>query len=206
MVIFMVGKFQPILIAIPKMNLRTVITGTGCYIPPVIKTNAEFLEQSFYTEDNERITIPAQEITGKFKEITGIEERRYVTEDMNSSDMALEAARKAIEDSRVDPEDLDYVIVAHNFGNVIKHTIQTDVLPALASRVKQGLPIKNPSCIAYDILFGCPGWVQGVIQADSFFKAGIAKKALVVGTEAGIDTALYWTGKGYALFSPEEEP
>src|SRR6476659_7825068 len=38
-------------------------------------------------------------------------------------------------------------------------------------------------CVAYDILFGCPGWVQGMIQADAFFKAGVAKKALVIGTE-----------------------
>ena len=45
------------------------------------------------------------------------------------------------------------------------------------------LGIKNPNCVAYDILFGCPGWVQGVIQADTYFKAGVAKKALVVGTE-----------------------
>jgi 3-oxoacyl-[acyl-carrier-protein] synthase-3 len=73
--------------------------------------------------------------------------------------------------------------VAHNFGNVIKHSIQTDVLPALASRVKHALQIKNPYCIPYDILFGCPGWVQGIIQADAFFKAGIAKKCLVIGTE-----------------------
>jgi 3-oxoacyl-[acyl-carrier-protein] synthase-3 len=73
--------------------------------------------------------------------------------------------------------------VAHNFGNVVKHTIQTDVLPALASRVKQALGIRNPNCVAYDLLFGCPGWVQGVIQADAFFKAGIAKKALVIGAE-----------------------
>jgi 3-oxoacyl-[acyl-carrier-protein] synthase-3 len=45
------------------------------------------------------------------------------------------------------------------------------------------LGIKNPNCIAYDILFGCPGWLQGIIHADAFFKAGIAKKALVIGTE-----------------------
>jgi 3-oxoacyl-[acyl-carrier-protein] synthase-3 len=73
--------------------------------------------------------------------------------------------------------------VAHNFGNVVKHTIQTDVLPALASRVKHDLGIKNPNCVAYDILFGCPGWIQGLIQAHCYFLAGMAKKCLVVGTE-----------------------
>jgi 3-oxoacyl-[acyl-carrier-protein] synthase-3 len=102
---------------------------------------------------------------------------------MDASDMAAIAAKIAIEDANCDPETIDQIIVAHNFGNVVKHTIQTDAMPALASRVKHALQIKNPSCIPYDILFGCPGWVQGVIQADAYFKAGIAKKCLVVGTE-----------------------
>jgi 3-oxoacyl-[acyl-carrier-protein] synthase-3 len=163
--------------------IKTVITGTGCYIPPVIKTNRDFAVNEFYGEDSQRITSSSEEVAKKFQEITGIEERRYASEDMNSSDMATIAAKKAIEDSRIDPEELDQIILAHNFGNVIKHTIQTDVLPALASRVKHDLGIKNPNCVAYDILFGCPGWVQGLIQADSYFKASTAKKALIIGTE-----------------------
>ncbi len=165
------------------MSTRTVITGTGCFIPEVIKTNKDFIKQDFYVEDARVGTTTSQEIVDKFQDITGIEERRYVNDDMNSSDMATIAARIAIEESGIDPETLDQVILAHNFGNVIKNTIQTDVLPALASRVKHDLGIKNPNCVAYDILFGCPGWVQGVIQADTYFKAGVAKKALVVGTE-----------------------
>jgi 3-oxoacyl-[acyl-carrier-protein] synthase III len=165
------------------MSVRTIITGTGCYIPPVIKPNREFVTQEFYAEDHNRIETKPEEIIEKFREITGIEERRYVSDDFNSSDMAVIAARKAIEESGIDPEELDQLILAHNFGNVLKHTIQIDVLPALSSRVKQALGIRNPACIPYDILFGCPGWVQGLIQADSFFKAGIAKKALVIGTE-----------------------
>ncbi len=162
---------------------RTIITGTGAYIPPEIKTNRDFAAFDFYSEDNSKIEIPPQEVADKFKQITGIEERRYAPADINSSDMAAIAAKIAIEDSGIDPESLDQIIVAHNFGNVIKHTIQTDVLPALASRIKHDLQIHNPACVAYDILFGCPGWVQGVIQADAFFKAGIAKKCLVIGTE-----------------------
>lgn len=165
------------------MSIRTVITGTGCYIPEVIKTNKDFIKQDFYVEDARQGTTTSQEIVDKFQDITGIEERRYVSDDMNSSDMATIAARLAIEDSGVNPEELDQIILAHNFGNVIKNTIQTDVLPALASRVKQELGIKNPNCVAYDILFGCPGWLQGIIQADTYFKAGVAKKALVIGTE-----------------------
>jgi 3-oxoacyl-[acyl-carrier-protein] synthase-3 len=163
--------------------VKTVITGTGCYIPPIIKKNAEFVNHEFYAEDSERIVVPPHEVVEKFRDITGIEERRYAEEEMNSSDMATIAANVAIKDSGIDPEELDQIIVAENFGNVIKHTVQTDQLPALASRVKHDLGVRNPACVAYDIIFGCPGWVQGLIQADTFFKAGIAKKILVIGTE-----------------------
>jgi 3-oxoacyl-[acyl-carrier-protein] synthase-3 len=161
----------------------TVITGTGCYIPDLVKTNRDFTGHIFYTDDNQVLDIEPQIIVEKFRKITGIEERRYASPDMDSSDMAAIAAQRSIEDAGCDPETLDQIIVAHNFGNVLKNTIQTDVLPALASRVKHALKIKNPSCVPYDILFGCPGWVQGVIQAHAFFKAGIAKKCLVIGTE-----------------------
>lgn len=164
-------------------SIKTVITGTGSYIPEYVKTNRDFTVNNFYAEDNTALNIEPHIIVEKFRQITGIEERRYAPADIDSSDMAAAAAKKAIDDSGCDPETIDQIIVAHNFGNVIKHTIQTDVLPALASRVKHALDIKNPSCVPYDILFGCPGWVQGVIQADAFFKAGIAKKCLVIGTE-----------------------
>ncbi|MEO6540495.1 MAG: ketoacyl-ACP synthase III [Ferruginibacter sp.] len=161
----------------------TVITGTGCYIPDFIKTNGDFTGQDFYAEDNTALDIEPHIIVEKFRKITGIEERRYAPPDIDSSDMAAIAAQRAIEDAGCDPETIDQIIVAHNFGNVLKHTIQTDALPALASRVKHVLKIRNPSCVPYDILFGCPGWMQGVIQADAYFKAGIAKKCLVIGAE-----------------------
>ncbi|HMI79247.1 MAG TPA: ketoacyl-ACP synthase III [Ferruginibacter sp.] len=161
----------------------TVIAGTGSYIPTHVKTNRDFTVHNFYAEDNSVLETESRVIVEKFKQITGIEERRYVSSDMDSSDMAAIAAQNAIDDAGCDAETIDQIIVAHNFGNVIKHTIQTDGVPSLASRVKHTLKIKNPSCVPYDILFGCPGWVQGVIQADAYFKAGAAKKCLVIGTE-----------------------
>ncbi len=163
--------------------LRTIITGTGAVIPPVIKTNRDFAVNEFYGENNLKIETPPQEVADKFQQITGIEERRYADVSVNASDIGAIAAKIAIEDSGVDPETLDQIIVAHNFGDVTKHTIQTDILPALASRIKHALNIKNPACVAYDILFGCPGWIQGVIQTEAFFKSGMAKKSLVIGTE-----------------------
>lgn len=160
-----------------------VITGTGSYIPTVIQKNSDFSEHSFYTEDSKPLDIPAEEVVEKFMQITGINERRYVTPELNAAEIGGMAAKLALEDSGTDPETIDQIIVAHNFGNVIKHTIQTDAVPSLAAVIKNRLGIRNTSCVAYDILFGCPGWVQGVIHADAFFKAGVAKKALVIGTE-----------------------
>jgi 3-oxoacyl-[acyl-carrier-protein] synthase-3 len=165
------------------MMLRSVITGTGSYIPTEIKTNKEFTAQTFYAEDNQPIKVDPQIIVEKFEKITGIAERRYVADKLNTSDIATFAAEQAILDSGIDAETLDVIIVAQNFGDVSKNSVQTNAVPALASRVKHLLKINNPACIAYDVLFGCPGWIQGVIQADAFFKAGIAKKALVIGAE-----------------------
>ena len=163
--------------------MATIISGTGSYIPSIIKTNLGFSENTFYGEDGVLITTPNAEIVEKFKDITGIYERRYAEENMNTSEMASKAAELAIQDAGIDPETIDQIIVAHNFGDVLPGTIQTDTIPAIASRVKHQLGIKNPNCVAYDILFGCPGWIQGVIQADSFIKSGMAKRCLVIGAE-----------------------
>ena len=154
--------------------MRSVITGTGSYIPSNIKTNQDFAIHSFYAEDHVKIDTDPLEVVEKFEQITGIQERRYIDAGINTSDMATIVAKAALEDAHCNPETIDQIIVAHNFGNVLKHTIQTDVLPALASRVKHDLKINNPNCIPYDLLFGCPGWVQGLIQADAFFKGGVA--------------------------------
>jgi 3-oxoacyl-[acyl-carrier-protein] synthase-3 len=191
---------------------RSIITGSGSYIPPVIQTNAEFSKHLFYSEDHVPVSTAPEEVVEKFKQITGIEERRYVSEKANCSDIGAIAAELAIRDSGMNAEEIDQLIVAHNFGNVIKHTIQTDAVPSLANRIKHTLGIKNPACVAYDILFGCPGWLQGMIQADAFFKAGIAKKALVVGTETlsrvidmyDRDSMLFSDGAGAAVVEWQE--
>lgn len=164
-------------------HFNTVITGVGSHVPRNIMKNSDFLDHEFYDEDGNKIESSNEEIIRKFVNITGIEERRYANHDMNTSDLATIAAQKAIKDSGIDPETLDLIIVAHNFGNVASGTIQSDILPSLASRVKHNLKISNPSAVAYDVLFGCPGWVHGVIQAHAYFRAGMAKKALVIGAE-----------------------
>lgn len=162
---------------------NTVITGTGAYLPTEVVTNAAFERHEFYNEDGSRIERPTSDIVGKLEAITGIRERRYAKPELRSSDIAAIAAQRAVEDSGVDPETIDQIIVAHNFGDILSGTLQTDILPSVASRIKYSLGIKNVHCIPYDVIFGCPGWIQGLIQADAFFKAGVAKRALVVGTE-----------------------
>ena len=163
--------------------MATIISGTGSYIPSVVITNQAFVNKTFYDEHGVLIKTPNEEIVEKFKDITGIQERRYVEENLTTSDMASKAAALAIADAGIDAETIDQIIVAHNFGDVVAGSIQTDTIPSIASRVKHQLGIKNPNCVAYDILFGCPGWIQGVIQADSFIKSGLAKRCLVIGAE-----------------------
>ena len=163
------------------MNIK--ITGSGSYIPDTIEKNESFHNHEFLNTDGSSINAPNEIIVEKFKAITGIAERRYAKTHHNSSDLGFFAAEKAIEDANIDPETIDYIIVAHNFGDVKHSTIQSDMLPSLASRIKHSLRIKNPKCVAYDLLFGCPGWVEGVIQAKAFIKSGMAKRCLVIGTE-----------------------
>lgn len=164
--------------------MKSVITGIGCFIPPSVKTNRDFMIHEFYDEKRQLIQLSPEVIARKFETITGIQERRYAPADMNCSDMATLAAEQALNDAGCNWEEIDQIIVAHNFGDVVKHTIQTDVVPSIASRVKHKLGIVNPNCVAYDILFGCPGWVQGMIQAHIYMMAGVAKKCLVIGAES----------------------
>lgn len=159
------------------------ITGVGSCIPETRVKNADFLEHEFLNEDGTPIPGGNELIIRKFKKITGIEERRYAHNDLTASDLAGKAAENAIEDAGIDRETLDYIIVAQNFGDVKYKNTQSDAVPSLGSRVKNYLQIKNPSCVAYDVVFGCPGWLEGVIQAQAFIKAGMAKKCLVIGAE-----------------------
>ncbi len=163
------------------MNLE--ITGTGSYIPETKVANADFLAHHFFTPKEESIDLPGEEVVEKFKAITGIEERRYARTNQMASDLGAQASRQALASSGVDPETLDGIIVAHNFGDMTHNGRQVDILPSLATRVKYQLKIKNPNCIAFDILYGCPGWLQGLIVAYTHIKAGQGQKYLIVGTE-----------------------
>lgn len=193
--------------------MKIGITGTGSYIPSVLTKNDNFSTHEFLNEDGSPFKYSNDVIIEKFKAITGIEERRYVTEDLNTSDIAFLAAEKAIANAEIDKETLDYIIFAHNFGDVKHGQSQGDTLPSLATRVKHLLKIKNPKCVAYDILFGCPGWIEGVIQANAFIKSGIAKKCLVIGAETlsrvvddyDRDSMIYADGAGATIIEASDK-
>ena len=191
------------------------ITGTGSYIPLLTKKNDDFLTAEFLNEDGSEFKVDNEIIIKKFESITGIEERRYAKDHQNTSDLAFFAGEKAIKDAALDQETIDYIIVAHNFGDIKSGTKQSDSLPSLASRVKFNLGIKNPNCVCYDIIFGCPGWIEGVIQAYAFIKAGMANKCLVIGAETlsrtydikDRDSMIYADGAGASIveLKPEDK-
>ena len=193
-------------------RIRSIITGTGSFIPDNIVTNEDFLENRFLQKNGEPFDKSNQEIIEKFQLITGIEERRYADDDMMASDMGAVAAERALESSELDPEELDYIIVAHNFGDILHDNRRSDMVPALASRVKNRLGIKNPKCVAYDLPFGCPGWLQGIIQADYFIRSGDATSALVIGSETlsrvcdphDRDSMIYADGAGATVLQASE--
>lgn len=192
---------------------RSLITGTGSYIPTEIKTNQDFTVHSFYLADKTPLQIEPQLIVDKFEKITGIAERKYTADNYTCSDIAFFAANEAIADSGIDMEAIDLIIVAHNFGDIKKDTLQSNAVPAIASRVKHLLKIKNPACIAFDILFGCPGWIQGMIQAEAYFKSGMAKNALVIGAETlsrvidahDRDSMIFSDGAGAVMLEYKED-
>jgi 3-oxoacyl-[acyl-carrier-protein] synthase-3 len=189
-------------------QIYAVATGTGCCIPPVMMKNIDYAGYSFYNEDGTRIETAGEEIVAKFEQITDIRERRCAAPEQVTSDLATIAAREALESACFDGEKLDYIIVAHNLGDVKHGSTYPDILPTLSSRVKKKLGIINPKCIAYDITFGCPGWTQAVIQANYYIKSGDAKAVLVIGADTlsrtmephDRDAMIFADGAGAALF------
>ena len=196
--------------------IYSVIKGTGSYIPTQSKRNEDFLTNEFYETDGKKLEKDNDEIIRKLFEITTIKERRYVTSDLKTSDIASLAASEAIKSADIDKEELDYIIVAHNFGDVEYTNRHMDAVPCLAARVKHNLGIKNPDTVAYDILFGCPGWLQAVIQADYLIRSGDARKVLVIGADTlsrisdphDRDSMLYADGAGATILEARksEEP
>ncbi len=112
------------------------ITGTGSIIPKIKESNSSFINSSFYDTNGDKIKLNNKEIIKKFNSITGIKNRRYVRSDQKSSDIAVQASKIAIKDSGINKEEIDYIILAHNIGDITFNSNQVDILPSVASRVK----------------------------------------------------------------------
>jgi 3-oxoacyl-[acyl-carrier-protein] synthase III len=136
------------------------LTGVGAFTPERVLTNAD-LEAMVDTSHDWIVTR------------TGIKERRIAAPEEAASDLALPAARQALEQAGVAPEELDLVIVA---------TATPDMLfPATAAIVANTLGAKQAA--AYDLLAGCTGFVYALSQAYGQVATGLSQKALIVGTE-----------------------
>jgi 3-oxoacyl-[acyl-carrier-protein] synthase-3 len=124
----------------------------------------------------------------------------------------LLAAQDALASSNIDPESLDLIIFAHNFGDVRPGDPRSDLVPALAARVKSQLRIRNPFAPAFDVVFGCPGWLQGMIIADSMIRAGDVRRALIIGADTlsrisdphDRDSLIYADGAGATILEARE--
>jgi 3-oxoacyl-[acyl-carrier-protein] synthase-3 len=193
--------------------LYSVFTGSGSCVPSRKIENQKFIGNEFFLDYGKPLD-PADNprVVAKLQDITEISERRYTTDDLVASDLGAEAADLALADAGADPETLDYIIVAHNFGDVRADRLRLDLCPTLAARIKEKLQIRNPSCVAYDLPFGCPGWLQAVIQANYFLRSGDAKRALIVGAETlsrvsdphDRDSMIYADGAGAAVLEATE--
>jgi 3-oxoacyl-[acyl-carrier-protein] synthase-3 len=152
------------------------IAGTGSYLPEKILSNAD-LEKMIDTTDEWIFTR------------TGIRERHIVAENEFTSDMAVNAALKAIEVAQIVPNDIDLVIVAT--------TTPDRTFPSTACLVQEKLGIRN-NCPAFDIQAVCSGFVFALATADKFIKSGAAKRALVIGADA-MSRITDWTDRSNCI-------
>ncbi len=189
-------------------RVYTKIVGTGSFIPSGVIGNEYFMNYTFFDPGQRKpLEKSNEEIIQKFKEITNISERRWISDNMMNSDMAALAVKDACQSSGIDLESLDFIIVGHNFGDTRPHSTMVDILPSISNRVKAKLNIKNPHCICHDIVSGCPGWTQGMITADAYIRSGLHKRGAVVGSDVlsrisdphDRDTMIYADGAGATL-------
>lgn len=187
---------------------KVVINGVGSCIPEKVVPNEDFLNAEFYQENGEPFPDENAVIIRKFEKITGIKARRYAMPGQKASDLGSIAAKRALADSNISADDLDYIIFAHNFGDMQKDNNRIDMMPSLAARVKSQLGITNPNTTCYDVIFGCPGWIQAAIQATQMIRCGDAKNVMVIGGEAlsqtvdphDRDSMIFADGAGATIF------
>jgi 3-oxoacyl-[acyl-carrier-protein] synthase-3 len=144
-----------------ETRFRSVgIAGSGFYVPKKVLTNFD-LEKMVDTTDE------------WIRTRTGVRERRIANDNEATSDLAVEAARKALEDARISPQEIDLIIVA---------TLSPDYpFPSTACLVQDKLGIKDAR--AFDVEAACSAFIYALSVAEAFIKTGACKTALVIGSE-----------------------
>ena len=171
--------------------MRSAILGTGSYVPEKVLTNFD-LEKIVDTSDE------------WIRTRTGIVERRMADKDTPSSELALRAAKKALQMSNLTPQDMDAILVA---------TVTPDYMfPSTACLLQHKLGARK--VMSYDFSAGCTGFIYGLIQADAMIRVGVAKYVLVVAVEE-LTKITNWTdrstcvlfgdGAGAAVVGPAKD-
>lgn len=174
------------------MTIRSVILGAGCYLPQRILTNTE-LAKMVDTSDEWIV------------QRTGIHQRRIAAAGENTSDLALHAARAALENAKVDPKDIDLIVLGTSTPD--------NTFPATAVSVQASLGITKGA--AFDIQAVCSGFVYGLSITDALLRSGAHKRALLIGAET-FSRILDWTdrttcvlfgdGAGAVVIEAQEQP
>ena len=188
--------------------IRTKILGLGSYVPDRVVTNEEL---SFLDDQHVRQpTIQTETNDAWIQQRTGIAERRYVPNDGTwaTSDLALQAAKRALADANLEPTDVDCIILG---------TLSPDFhFPGTAVLLQQKLGIgQKTSCACFDIRQQCSAFIYGLQMADAFIRTGMYKRILLVGAELhshsldfttrGRDvTVLFGDGAGAMILGPME--
>jgi 3-oxoacyl-[acyl-carrier-protein] synthase-3 len=186
--------------------MRTKVMGLGSYVPDRVVTNDEL---TFLDERHVRQDVKQSETSDQWiQQRTGIRERRYVTEGVATSDLALEASKRAIEDAGIAATDIDCIILG---------TLSPDIhFPGTAVFLQKKLGIaEKTSCACFDIRQQCSAFVYGMQMADAFIRTGMYKRILLVGAEVhshsldfttrGRDvTVLFGDGAGAMVLGPSE--
>ena len=173
-------------------TLRSIVRGVGSYLPERIITNEE-LSRTIDTSDE------------WIQQRVGIKQRHIAAEGEFTSDLAVHAARRALDDARLSPAEIDLIIVATTTPDL--------TFPATAAIVQQKLGMHHGA--AFDIQAVCSGFVYGVVTADSYLKNGVARRALVIGAET-TSRILDWTdrttcvlfgdGAGAVVMEAQQQP
>ncbi|NDV70623.1 beta-ketoacyl-ACP synthase III [Burkholderia cenocepacia] len=181
-----------------QSTLYSRVLGTGSYLPPDRVTNQQLADRLA----KEGIETSDEWIVAR----TGIHARHFAAPDVTTSDLALEASRRAIEAAGVDPQSIDLIIVATSTPDF--------VFPSTACLLQNKLGIKNGGA-AFDVQAVCSGFAYAVATADSFIRSGQHRTALVVGAETfsrildfkdRTTCVLFGDGAGAVILSASEEP